>query len=112
MFLIIHLCYEITFQYFLKADNDAENFSTILEAAESSKKVNIPCYYDSKYHINTIQGKKVGTFSKDSFSGEFVDEWKNALDQSKLKQVSVLVYHVTCLLFLYNRLMSVQHLLI
>lgn len=55
-----------------KADNDAENFSTILEAAESSKK-----------------GKKVGTFSKDSFSGEFVDEWKNALDQSKLKQVDV-----------------------
>ena len=62
--------------------------------------------------ILTLQGKKVGTFSKDSFSGEFVDEWKNALDQSKLKQVSVLVYHVTCLLFLYDRLMSVQHLLI
>ena len=54
MFLIIRFHYEITFQYFSKADNDAENFSTILEAAESSKKVNIPCYYDSKYHINYL----------------------------------------------------------
>ena len=47
--------------------------------------------------ILAIQGKKVGTFSKDSFSGEFVDEWKNAIDQSKLKQVSV---SISCNLFI------------
>ena len=34
-----------------------------------------------------MQGRTVGVFSKDAFQGPFVEEWREALDQAKLKQV-------------------------
>ena len=35
------------------------------------------------------RGKKIGIFSKDNFSGPFVEGWNSALEEMKLSQVDV-----------------------
>jgi nucleosome binding factor SPN SPT16 subunit len=55
-----------------KNDNDDSNFNSIIKAIKASK-----------------NGKKVGLFMKDEFTGDFVEGWKSALEGSSLKQVDV-----------------------
>ena len=38
-------------------------------------------------HFPSVQGKVVGVFKKNEFSGDFVDGWKTTLDDSHMTQV-------------------------
>ncbi|UYV66616.1 SUPT16H, partial [Cordylochernes scorpioides] len=55
-----------------KADNDKANFQKIISAIKKSKK-----------------GQTLGEFSKDKFSGDFVNAWKEVLNGEKLTKVDV-----------------------
>eukprot|EP00112_Aurelia_sp_Birch-Aquarium-sp1_P005971 Seg1670.1 transcript_id=Seg1670.1/GoldUCD/mRNA.D3Y31 product="FACT complex subunit SPT16" protein_id=Seg1670.1/GoldUCD/D3Y31 len=55
-----------------KADSDEENFKNIIETIKSSK-----------------EGKKVGVFTKDNFSGDFVQRWTKAFKGAALEKVDV-----------------------
>lgn len=37
----------------------------------------------------SVQGKNVGVFQKDAFTGEFVDAWKSTMASVKIAQVSL-----------------------
>ena len=41
--------------------------------------------------MNFVQGRTVGIFAKDSFTGELVEGWKSVLSESSLEQVSVTI---------------------
>ena len=51
-------------------DKDKANFAKLIEAIEGSKK-----------------GKSIGEFSKDQFPGDFVSDWKAALNKSGFEKV-------------------------
>jgi len=55
-----------------KGDGDEENFKKMIESIKSSK-----------------NGERIGSFTKDSFSGEFVDGWTKAFKASSLEKVDV-----------------------
>lgn len=58
----------------------------MLEAAKTSKSVSK--YKQYKVIVYSLsQGKRIGVFSKDDFTGEFVEGWKTALESSKFEQV-------------------------
>ena len=56
----------------LKADSDVQNFQTITGVIKQSK-----------------QGKKIGVFAKDGFSGPFVEGWTSSLSEIKVSQVDI-----------------------
>ena len=37
--------------------------------------------------MHSMQGRTVGIFAKDSFTGELVEGWKSVLSESSLEQV-------------------------
>eukprot|EP00794_Sanderia_malayensis_P019250 gene19250-21178_t len=53
-----------------KSDSDKENFKTLVEALKSSK-----------------DGRKVGVFNKDKFSGDFIDGWNKAFNAASFEKV-------------------------
>jgi nucleosome binding factor SPN SPT16 subunit len=55
-----------------KGENDAEQFQTLAGVIKDSKR-----------------GKKIGVFSKDNFTGSFVEGWQTALREVKVTQVDV-----------------------
>lgn len=55
-----------------KADKDAANFEKLVTAIEKSG-----------------DGQVVGTFAKDKFSGEFVDEWKKKFESKQFKSTDI-----------------------
>ena len=58
----------------------------MLESAKTSK--NVCKHKQCKVIIYSLsQGKRIGVFAKDDFTGEFVEGWKTALESSKFEQV-------------------------
>ena len=57
---------------FSQADNDLEHFQTVAGVIRHSKR-----------------GKKIGVFSKDNFTGPFVEGWTAALSEVKVTHIDV-----------------------
>lgn len=55
-----------------QADNDTPHFQTIAAMIKRSK-----------------SGKKIGVFTKDNFTGLFVEGWRQALKEIKVSQVDI-----------------------
>lgn len=67
--------------YSLQTDKDQANFEKLIKIIQNSKK-----------------GKRLGVFTKDSFSGEFSEAWKKMLTANKFDHVdiSTIIAYLMC----------------
>lgn len=79
--------------------SDVENFKKIVKAIQSSKNVSyniIIVIFANIFVVWVAQGLKVGIFTKDNFTGDFVDGWKKELKDANLEMVKTLLIIRLC----------------